>query len=145
MGILKSVKRRVEAIEDARSRRVGEVANCLKRFFAGKLYFESYPHPDNPSKLCNDIPAEKLISASTINIVLDSPDFGQIMTIAHDAVEKHRAAGKTLKRSGEPTEEVETAMYLALTREFKALEIPLEFQAGIILLYLWLCEGVDFS
>jgi len=133
------------AREDARARRVGQAVQCMKRFFDGKPYYKPYPDPKDESKLCHNIPPEVLICPTNIDIILETPDFNEAMQIVHEEVARHKASGQRFSYSGFLDDQKEIELYNRLVREFSKLEIPYDFQGGMVLLYLWLCEGVEFK
>lgn len=132
-------------LEEIRARCIGNIVQCMKRFFAGKAYYKPYPDPKDASVMLTEIPQETLISPTNINIILTSEDYNEAMEFAQEAVAALRSRGVALHFSGPPTEEKETELYLRVTREFRQLEIPYHYQGGMLLLYLWLCEGVEFK
>jgi hypothetical protein len=136
--------KQVAAVDEARVRRTGEAVQCMKRFFDGKPYYQPYPDPKDPARSCAVIPQEVLISQTNVSILLQAADLSGAMLVGQEAVSVVRSAGGTLALSGTPTDENESAMYMRVVRDFKALEIPYDFQGGMLLLYLWLCEGVQF-
>lgn len=131
--------------EEVRARATGEAVQCMKRFFAGKPYYKPYPDPKDATKTLTDIPQETLISPTNIDIVLDTDDLNDAMAFAQDTIAELAQKGVPLVRSGKLTRDSETELFLGLIREFKSLEIPFQYQGGMMLLYLWLCEGVEFK
>lgn len=132
-------------LQEIRARCIGNIVQCMKRFFAGKAYYKPYPDPKDGTKLLTEIPQEILISPTNIDIILTSEDYNESMELAQDAVSSLRSRGVALQFTGPPTPENETELYLRVMREFRQLEIPYNYQGGMLLLYLWLCEGVEFK
>jgi hypothetical protein len=133
------------AQEEARARRIGQAVQCMKRFFDGKPYYKPYPDPKDDTKMLNVIPPEVLICPTNINIVIDTLEFNDAMEIAGEEIAKLRSTNTPLALAGLLDNKKETAMYMKIVREFRRLEIPYDFQGGMLLLYLWLCEGVEFK
>ncbi len=131
--------------EEIHARRIGEVVQCMKRFFSNKSYYKSYQDPKNPNKTLNDIPQNILISPTNINIILETQDFNTALEIAQEAIAELTKKNIQLAKSGEITDEKETKLFLNIISEFRSLEIPFHYQGGMMLLYLWLCEGVEFK
>jgi len=131
--------------QEVRARRIGQAVQCMKRFFTGRPYYKPYPDPKDVTKLSRVIPQEVLISPTNIDIVVDTNDFNAAMEVVHDEVAKHKQSGKTFAFSGFLDDKKESELYLRLTQDFRRLEIPYHFQGGIVLLYLWLCEGIEYS
>lgn len=130
---------------EARARRVGQAVQCMKRFFDGRPYYKPYPDPKNLGQMSTAIPQDVLISPTNVDILLMCIEFNEAMEMVQASVEKVRLAGGRFALSGDMTAEKESALYMEIVKEFRRLEIPYDYQGGMILLYLWLCEGVEFK
>lgn len=114
----------------------GDAVHCMKRFFLNKSYF-------NPEKkeIESSIPIGVLICPINIKVVIDT-DFETGMEIAQGGIDDYKRIGKPLVVSKNLDEKV---LFLNFIEECMKLEIPKYFQGGILLLYLWLCEGINFK
>jgi hypothetical protein len=131
--------------EEIRARTTGEIVQCLKRFFSGKTYYKSYRDPKDSTKVLNEIPQDVLISPTNIDIIINTNDLNEAMTFAQENIQMLREQRLPLFKSGLMTDESETHLFISLIKEIRSLEIPFQYQGGIILLYLWLCEGIEFK
>lgn len=125
--------------EEIRARAIGVIVQCMKRFFKGKPYYKSLP--SSPI----DIPQDILISQTNIGIIINADDLNEAMKLIEDAIQASCDKNKHFAQSGEITKENESKLYLKLISEFRSLEIPFQFQGGMMLLYFWLCEGIEFE
>lgn len=138
-------RRKKKDNDEIRARQTGEIIQCMKRFFLGKPYYKSYPDPKDATKILTDIPQDVLISSTNVDIILSTEDLNEAMALVEEVFANLAEKNIPLVRSGRMTKDKETKFLLGLITEFRALEIPTQYQGGMMLLYLWLCEGVEFK
>lgn len=113
--------------------------NAMARFFKGKPYYIQKDGVDQP------IPDDVLYEDKNIRIAATCFDYGWAMGLIDEHVKHHVDSGKQLRLHPIKNKDDETALNMYLVNEFKTHLVLKEFQAGMSLLYMWLCEGVIFK
>lgn len=119
--------------------RVLAARQSMEKFFSDKLH-----HFTGEA-----IPDEILYSDKNINIVANWYDMTSAMEFMDEMIGKHVKSGSQLKvhpiREGKAGKEDEIKLNMFLMTEHNKHGVVKDFQPGISLLYLLLCEGVAFK
>lgn len=111
----------------------------MEKFFRDKTYYLQKDGKDQP------IPDSVLYTDSNVAVVAKCFDYNWGMEFMDEHVKRHIASGQQLRRHPITKKEDEIGLNMFLIKEFQTHAVIKEFQGGIALLYMWLCEGVVFK
>ncbi len=120
---------------------------AMRTFFRDKKHMLVCKAGETPERAFDRI----VMTSQNVQIVVDSYDLNFVGELINNAVEKHLKACKKqglprkLRHASLEARHSDAELNLRLVRECHQLDIGKEFIGGVLLLYYWLFEGVEFK
>jgi hypothetical protein len=110
----------------------------MVRFFSDKAY--ALPNRDGDPQT---VPLALLLSPTNVRLVECANEMALAMDMIEVAIDRHLRGGRQLIYHPIRSNKDHILFNLWLVKECGAKRVIKEFMGGIMLLYTWLCEGVD--
>lgn len=111
----------------------------MERFFKDKTYHIQKDGVDQP------IPDDVLFTDKNISILTQCFDYNWGMALLEEQLKNYLASGKQLRLHPINNKQDEINLNMFFIQEFATHAVLKDFQAGTALLYMMLCEGMNFK